>query len=84
VHGDLNDSCKNGKDSVVSLLTFLVLDILVPEGVGKEIEAYGGSAPFKEPINRANVSLAKVREPHSGSGEGGGVGRGREGISKGK
>jgi hypothetical protein len=39
VHRDVDDAVENGKNLVVRLLPRLVFEVLIPEGVGEEVQA---------------------------------------------
>lgn len=56
MHGDMNHTAQNGKYLIKRLKPFLELDVFVPEGVGKEVQAYAVCASFKQSVMKL-VSL---------------------------
>jgi len=50
MHGDVDDARQDLKYLVLCLLSLLILDVLVPEGMGKKIEAYKGCRSLEEPV----------------------------------
>lgn len=51
MHGNMDDSGKNGKDAIVGVMSFLKLDVLVPERMSKKVEADADSTAFKKAAN---------------------------------
>ena len=48
MHGDMNDALEDGKDVIMRLLPLFVLEELVPEGVGQEVQADVLCGPLKQ------------------------------------
>lgn len=49
MHRDVDDALQNGRDSLGGFLTFFVFEKLVPEGMGKKIQANTGRASLEKP-----------------------------------
>ena len=45
----MNDTCKNRKDLIVGLKPLLELNVLIPEGMGEEIETDTARTSFEKP-----------------------------------
>jgi hypothetical protein len=48
VHGDVNDALQDGKDLVLRLLAFFVLNVLVPKGMRQEIQPNSSGSALEE------------------------------------
>lgn len=49
MHRDVYDAEQYGEDPVESVLPLLILDVLVPERVGEEVETHTLCTPIKQP-----------------------------------
>ena len=69
MHWDIDDSAQYGEDAVMGVHTFFELDILVPEGMGKEVEPDAYCTSLEEPDCVGLVlcnSLTRVQEEREG------------------
>jgi hypothetical protein len=68
MHRDVDDAVKNGEDLIVRFLPSLVLQILVPERVGEEVQADVGSSTLKEPGSMVSSEQTKTGREWGGLG----------------
>jgi hypothetical protein len=55
MHGDVDDSAQDGEDSIMCIHALLKFDVLVPKGMGQEVESNASCTSFKKPESTASA-----------------------------